>query len=164
MHKPTLLTILAAVFIVLVIPAPYTARAGSECFTSTSLASELSPHSYVEGRPFFGTYENREQAVQHAQRIGACVEPGGFFIHDIEPELGFALKWEQVRGYAVMGRTEDAVVHDRYRFVWKERRTGLVHHSRWFDRTTTHIRIDAMVYKLNALHVEHYVFWVEMNI
>lgn len=110
-------------FFVLVIPVPPSASATGECYSSTGLEGHVGPHSYVDGRAFFGTYHNRVTAVAAAQRLGACVENFGISVQRVEPLQKWALSWAKVRGFSVWGADTKKEDDDFFRIAWVEKET-----------------------------------------
>lgn len=172
--RSTVLGLLVMVCTILIIPDPDTPPFPTECFSSTSLESQLGPYAYVEGRAFFGTFRTHDEAVAHAQKVGACVETGGLVIEERDMRHRLALRWAPTQGYAVVG-TDTTDHFNRVRVAWKELDTGTIHHSMWlerhvlfpsmskrmfFDDDNLNV-IDGEVHKLNADYNPRYVFWVE---
>lgn len=147
-------------FFVLVIPVPPSASTADECYSTTGLEGHVGPHSYVDGRAFFGTYQNRAAAVVAAQRLGACVENFGITVHHVEPLQKWALSWGRVRGFSVWGANVKREDDDFFRIVWVEKETGMIHYSPWYHHGVFYANRD--IPYLNMQYGDHFIFWVEL--
>lgn len=160
MHRSTIVAWSLFALLACVIPAPYGAPR-TECFEATGNAPSKTFVAVVDGRPFFASYTRRVDALAHAQRIGACVENFGIRVEHVHPLHKWALRFKKQDGYAVFGTHVPRAPNDYFRLMWKDRKSGEVHHSEWYRQG---LRVAEVVTDVDnrVIYKDDYIFWIEI--